>query len=219
MNVAQNDMIHRDLVARGIRDPLVIGAMAMVPREEFVPRRLAPQAYDDRPLPIPEGQTISQPYVVAWMTEALRLRSSDRVLEVGTGSGYAAAVVACIAREVYTIERHASLAETASQRLAHLGFHNVFVRIGDGTLGWPERAPFDAISVTASSPRAPSALLQQLAVGGRMVLPIGTEDDQWLIRILRVDERRFSAENLGSVQFVPLVGEEGWHERAEHQRG
>ncbi|MGZ3428520.1 MAG: protein-L-isoaspartate(D-aspartate) O-methyltransferase, partial [Polyangia bacterium] len=210
MNAARQNMVERQLIARGLYDPLVIGAMSSVAREAFLPPSLAEFAYDDRPLPIAEGQTISQPYVVAWMVEALELRPQDRVLEVGTGSGYAAAVIACIAREVQTIERHESLAQTAKDRLAHLGFHNVVVHCGDGTLGWPAAAPFDAIVVAAGGPAVPGELKRQLAIGGRMVIPVGEFRAQRLVRIRRVDEDKFTEEDLGGVQFVPLVGAQGW---------
>ncbi|HEX9103565.1 MAG TPA: protein-L-isoaspartate(D-aspartate) O-methyltransferase, partial [Polyangia bacterium] len=209
-STARREMVERQLVARGIRDPLVVAAMQSVPREAFLPPGLAEFAYDDRPLPIAEGQTISQPYVVAWMAEALELRSADRVLEVGTGSGYAAAVIACIAGEVHTIERHAALAQTATARLARLGYGNVVVHCGDGTLGLPAQAPFDAIVVAAGGPTVPDELQRQLVVGGRLVIPVGEYRDQRLVRIRRVDEERFEREDLGGVQFVPLVGAQGW---------
>ncbi|HEX6838329.1 MAG TPA: protein-L-isoaspartate(D-aspartate) O-methyltransferase, partial [Polyangia bacterium] len=210
MSERRREMVERQIAARGIADPRVLAAMAAVPREEFVPPSLAEFAYDDRPLPIAEGQTISQPYVVAWMVEALELRPGDRVLEVGTGSGYAAAVIARLAKQVHTIERHASLAETAAARLYRLGFHNVFVHCGDGTLGLPDRAPFDAIVVAAGGPQVPDQLERQLAVGGRMVIPVGEFREQRLVRIRRLDEDRFEREDLGGVQFVPLVGAHGW---------
>lgn len=207
---ARHEMVEAQLVSRGIRDPLVLEAIATVPREAFVPPHLAEFAYRDSPLPIAEGQTISQPYIVALMVEALALRSTDRVLEVGTGSGYAAAVIGCIARDVFTIERHAGLAETARERLARLSFANVQVRCGDGTLGWPEAAPFDAIVVAAGGPAVPDALTRQLAVGGRLVIPVGEYRAQRLVRVTRVDETHFDEEDLGAVQFVPLVGAQGW---------
>ena len=207
---ARREMVERQLIARGIRDSLVLEAMAKVPREAFVPAALAEFAYEDRPLPIAEGQTISQPYVVALMIETLELRASDRVLEVGTGSGYAAAVLACVAREVYTIERHASLAETAAARLQSLGLDNVKVRCGDGTLGWPEAAPFDAITVAAGGPTVPDELKRQLAVGGRLIIPVGEFRAQRLVRVTRIDESHFKQDDLGAVQFVPLVGAQGW---------
>lgn len=187
--------------------------MGVVPREEFLPSNLAEFAYEDTPLPIASGQTISQPYIVALMLEALQLRPGDRVLEVGTGSGYAAAVAGRIAREVWTVERHAELAEGAAATLRRLGQENVQVRHGDGTLGWPERAPFEAIVVAAGGPEIPSALVQQLAAGGRLVIPVGADRSlQTLIRVTRKPDGGVRKEDLGSVRFVPLIGVEGWTE-------
>jgi len=215
---ARRRMVETQLARRGVRDPAVLAAMGMVPRETFVPAPLAADAYDDGPLPIGEGQTISQPYIVALMTEALRLASGDRVLEIGTGSGYAAAVLAEIAAEVYTIERLAPLAESARRRLAELGYATVHVRCGDGTLGWPEHAPYDAIVVTAGGPEVPKALLDQLAVGGRLVMPVGgSPRAQHLVRVVRRATDDYGYEDLGDVAFVPLIGAEGWPE-AEHAR-
>jgi protein-L-isoaspartate(D-aspartate) O-methyltransferase len=200
----------RSLQGSGIRDAAVLAAVDEVPREAFLPPELAHFAYDDAPLPIGEGQTISQPYIVALMAEAARLRPSDRVLEVGTGSGYAAAVFSRVAREVYSIERHASLAEQASERLAALGYRNVHVRVGDGTLGWAEHAPYDAILVAAGGPEIPPALQAQLAPGGRLVMPVGeTPHSQQLIRLVRTNGR-VRKEDLGGVRFVPLIGQAGW---------
>jgi protein-L-isoaspartate(D-aspartate) O-methyltransferase len=173
-------------------------------------------AYEDGALPIGEEQTISQPYVVAVMTEALGLRPDDRVLEIGTGSGYAAAVLATIAAEVYTIERLEGLAESARRRLAELGYANVQVRHGDGSLGWPEHAPYDAIVVTASGPDVPTALLNQLAVGGRLVMPVGSKfGRQRLVRIQRTAADSYRRENLEGVVFVPLIGAQGWPETGD----
>ena len=204
-------MVQTQLVERGIGDPRVLDAMRAVPRERFVSRRLEHLAYSDAPLPIPEGQTISQPYVVAMMIEAAEVGPDDRVLEVGSGSGYSAAVLGRIASEVFAIERHPSLVEKARTRLAELGATNVHVRSGDGTLGWPEQAPYDAIVVSAGGPEVPESLLGQLAVRGRLVIPIGDEPRrQELVRIRRVDEQRFERASLGAVRFVPLVGHEGW---------
>ena len=204
------------IAARGVRDPSVLHAMRAVHREDFLPDHLAPDAYRDEPLPIGEGQTISQPYVVAAMTAALRLKPGNRVLEIGTGSGYAAAVLSAIAAEVHTIERIESLAEAARHRLAELGYTNVHVRSGDGTLGWPERAPFDAIAVTAGGPDVPRSLLQQLAVGGRLVMPVGsTPRLQRLVRVVRTGPDTFEREELEDVAFVPLIGAEGWPEGDE----
>jgi protein-L-isoaspartate(D-aspartate) O-methyltransferase len=186
-----------------------------VPRETFVPERLAEFAYDDTPLPIAEQQTISQPYVVALMAEALELGPGDRVLEIGAGSGYAAAVLSRIAREVWTVERHASLAREARERMGRLGYGNVQVVHGDGTLGWPERAPYDAIVVAAGGPEVPPALLDQLAPGGRLVIPIGPDPrTQSLVRVRRRPDGGHVREELGGVRFVPLIGAQGWNEGA-----
>ncbi|HEU5060815.1 MAG TPA: protein-L-isoaspartate(D-aspartate) O-methyltransferase [Kofleriaceae bacterium] len=203
-------MVERHIRARGVRDPRVLAAMAAVPREALVPPDLAEFAYRDSPLPIAEGQTISQPYIVAHMTEALRLRPTDRVLEIGTGSGYAAAVLAEVAGEVYTVERHAVLADSAREKLQALGYRNIHVRCGDGTLGWIEHAPYQGIVVAAGGPDLPDALLDQLAIGGRLVMPVGPSRLQELVRVTRKSRDEFEREDLGSVQFVPLIGQAGW---------
>jgi protein-L-isoaspartate(D-aspartate) O-methyltransferase len=204
-------MVQRQIAGRGVRDVAVLAAMRRVPRERFIPEYLSHRAYDDEPLPIGQGQTISQPYVVAWMTEALRLEPRDRVLEIGTGSGYAAAVLATIVAEVYTVERLERLAESARRRLADLGYANVHVRHGDGTLGWPEHAPYDAIVVTASGPDVPPSLLRQLAIGGYLVMPVGsTSLFQRLVRVVRQGEDAYEREMLEEVSFVRLIGAEGW---------
>lgn len=206
-------MVTRQLIARGLHDPAVLAAMRSVPRQAFVPAYLAEYAFDDGPLPIAEGQTISQPYVVAWMAEALHLEPTDRVLEIGTGSGYAAAVLSRIAAEVYTVERHAELAGGARKLLERLGYDNVHVLRGDGTRGWPEHAPYDAIAVAAGSHEVPPALLDQLAAGGRLVMPVGSgPEDQELLRITRLagtGPDQFRREELGGVRFVPLVSAGG----------
>lgn len=211
-------MIEFHIRARGIRNPRVIRAMDTVPREEFVAPDLTAHAYDDEPLPIEAGQTISQPYIVALMSEALQLRGGEDVLEIGTGSGYGAAVLAMLAGRVFTIERHAELAVSAQARLVRLGYHNVQVRCGDGTVGWPEHAPFGAIVVTAGGPEVPDALLEQLELGGRLVMPVGgSRGDQQLVRVTRIDVHHYRHENLGAVRFVPLIGQHGWDdEEVEH---
>jgi protein-L-isoaspartate(D-aspartate) O-methyltransferase len=204
-------MIREHLMGRGIRDSAVLAAMRQVPREAFVDPGMQELAYEDHPLPIAGGQTISQPYIVAYMTEALELSGTDRVLEIGTGSGYAAAVLSRIVDTVYSVERLEELARSARQRLERLGYTNVIVLEGDGTLGWPEHAPFDAIVVTAGAPRVPKPLLQQLARRGRLVIPVGSSSFlQNLIRVRRLGEDEFRYEDLCGVRFVPLVGVEGW---------
>jgi len=204
-------MVRRQLARRGIQDRRVLEALASVPREAFVPQNLAAYAYDDGPLPIGEGQTISQPYIVAFTAEALELSPEARVLDVGTGSGYAAAVLSLLAREVYGIERVEGLCRSARARLAELGYGNVLeVRCGDGTLGWPEHAPYDAIAVGAVGPRPPPALLGQLTLGGRLVMPIGPDGDQTLMRLTRTGPTSYHQEPLVGVRFVPLIGEQGF---------
>lgn len=208
-------MVNAHLAARGIRDERILEAFRSVPREDFVPEELSEFAYEDAPLPIGEGQTISQPYVVAVTIEALGLRGGERVLEIGTGSGYAAAVLSRIAKEVYTVERLEPLARSAKDRLERLGYSNVHVLCGDGTLGWRENAPYDAIAVAAGGPKIPEALLEQLAIGGRLVIPVGPdESSQSLVRVIRESETEFEKEDLGDVRFVPLIGEQGWAEPA-----
>jgi protein-L-isoaspartate(D-aspartate) O-methyltransferase len=210
---ARERMVRSQIEARGIRDPQVLVAMRQVPRHLFVPVHTRGSAYRDIPLPIGEGQTISQPYIVALMTEMLELTGKERVLEIGTGSGYQAAVLSMLAHEVYTVERLPSLARNAEELLRQLGYTNINVRIGDGTLGWAEHEPHDAIIVTAAPPEIPSPLLDQLADGGRLVAPIGPRWTQTLVRVRRKGEK-LHKEYLTSVAFVPLVGEYGWHEGA-----
>jgi protein-L-isoaspartate(D-aspartate) O-methyltransferase len=205
-------MVSDQLRRRDIIDPHVLAAFGSVPREQFVPGELAGNAYDDAPLPIGEGQTISQPYVVAMMVQALQLRGHERVLEIGTGSGYAAAILGSLVREVETVERIGELAAAAAARLAQLGFVNVHVHHSDGTLGWPPCAPYEAIAVAAGAPKPPRSLLDQLAIGGRLVVPHGDTEHQQLARITRRDVSRFEQEDLGEVRFVPLLGAEGWPE-------
>jgi protein-L-isoaspartate(D-aspartate) O-methyltransferase len=202
--VARERMVRDQIEARGVRDSLTLAAMRKVPRHELVPADVRAAAHDDNPLPIGLGQTISPPYIVGFMTEALRLRGGEKVLEVGTGSGYQAAVLAEIASEVYTIEIVAPLAERARADLARLGYTNVHVRAGDGYLGWPEAAPFDAIIVTAAAPRIPEPLLAQLKEGGRLVIPVG-EEYQSLVVVTR-KHPGFAETTVLPVRFVPMTG-------------
>jgi protein-L-isoaspartate(D-aspartate) O-methyltransferase len=209
-------MVEHQIRARGIEDPAVLHAMLTVPREAFVPEELRERAYTDAALPIPDGQTISQPYIVALMAAALRLKPTERVLEIGTGSGYAAAVLSRIAGEVYTVERHETLAHAARERLNALGYGNVRVAHGDGTLGWPEHAPYDAITVAASGPQVPETLRAQLKIGGRLVMPKGSSRiEQKLVRVTRTGEDEYAEESLVTVSFVPLIGREGWEDGGE----
>ena len=206
-------MIARDIVGRGIGDPHLLAAMRAVPREAFVPEGMAAHAYDDSPLPIGHGQTISQPYIVALMIAAAGVKPGDRVLEIGAGSGYAAAVLGRIAAEVIAIERHGELAERAAARLRRLGLANVEIVEGDGSGGCPARAPFDAILAAASGSHVPPVLRGQLAIGGRLVMPVGAPGEaQELVRVTRVGADDFREESLGAVRFVPLIGAEGWEE-------
>ena len=203
-------MVEHDLSNRAITDATVLAAMGTVPRERFMAADMAEFAYEDSPLPIESGQTISQPYIVAAMAQAAELGPADRVLEIGTGSGYGAAVLSRVAAEVWTVERHRDLADQARDRLAAVGYDNVFVQCGDGTLGWPEAAPFDAIVVTAGGPTVPQALVEQLADGGLLVIPVGDETrSQHLIRARRRGDE-LVPEDLGPVRFVPLIGAQGW---------
>jgi len=207
-------MVEEQIRKRGIRSPRVLEALARVPRHLFVPEDLIEHAYEDRALGIGERQTISQPYMVAAMTDYLELQGAERVLEIGAGSGYQAAVLAELAREVVTIEKNGSLAESARARLAALGYHNIRVEIGDGTLGWPESAPFDAILVAAAAPSIPPPLVAQLAEGGRLVIPVGQNDQQMLMRIRKLGNE-ISEEKLFPCQFVPLRGAYGWPDLRE----
>lgn len=202
-------MVRAQLEPRGITDAHVLDAMATVPRHLFVPREARAQAYGDRALPIDEGQTISQPYVVALMAQALGLSKTDRVLEIGAGSGYAAAVLSLLAGEVYAVERWPTLAESAQRRLHDLGYANVNVFAADGTAGLPAYAPFDGIVVSAAAPWVPRPLREQLGEGGRMVIPVGGRGEQVLLRVTRIDHQ-IRTEQLGEVRFVPLVGEHSW---------
>ena len=216
----RKEMVENAIFARGVRSELVLNAMRTVPREAFLPERLREFAYEDSPLPIEEGQTISQPYIVAFMTEALALRGGEKVLEIGAGSGYAAAVLSEIAADVYTVERHGPLAEKAAATLADLGYHNVHVLHGDGTRGWAAHAPYDAIIVGAGGPTIPESLKEQLKIGGRLVIPVGADQHvQELVRVTRIAQNEYRREDLADVRFVPLLGEEGWApEEAEPAR-
>jgi protein-L-isoaspartate(D-aspartate) O-methyltransferase len=204
-------MVEEQIAGRGIEDSAVVQAMRTVPRENFVPERYQSSAYNDSPLPIPGNQTISQPYVVALMISQLALDPDDCVLEIGSGSGYAAAVLSRIVREVHTVERVKELVDYARYRLDILGYDNVYVHHGDGTLGWPDAAPYNGIIVAAGGPAVPESLKYQLAEKGRLIIPVGpTERRQHLIRIIRMSKNDFQETELGAVAFVPLIGDEGW---------
>ncbi len=202
-------MVAQQLASQGIADPRVLAAMSDLPREEFVPKESWDEAYRDGPIPIGQGQTISQPYTVAMMCEALQLDGDEKVLEIGTGSGYAAGVLSRLARDVHTIERIPELASSAADRLHRLGITNVKVHIGDGSLGLAEEAPFDAIVVTAGGPDLPSAYGEQLAEGGRIVMPIGRRHDQTMCRYTKRNGT-LDREELGGFCFVPLIGKDAW---------
>jgi protein-L-isoaspartate(D-aspartate) O-methyltransferase len=204
-------MVKKQIAARGITDPQVLAAFRSVPRHLFVSEALMDQAYSDYPLPIGEQQTISQPFIVAEMTQALALEKNDRVLEIGTGSGYQAAILAKIVFRVYTMERIHPLLVRARQLFDSLQYHNIVTRYSDGTTGWRAEGPFDAIIVTAGAPRIPQSLVSQLAVGGRMVLPVGDQYSQELIKLVR-DESGIHQSNLGGCRFVKLIGEQGWQD-------
>jgi protein-L-isoaspartate(D-aspartate) O-methyltransferase len=209
---ARQWMVERQLAQRGIADERVLQAMRTVPRHKFVPEDLWDMAYRDTPLPIGHDQTISQPYIVAYMTQMLHLTPDDRVLEVGTGSGYQAAILSQLAKQVYTIERMKGLAQRADQILQELGYQNIQVRLGDGGYGWPDAAPFNAIIITAAAPEIPSPLIAQLAEGAPLVAPIGPAGYQELVRLYKKGDQT-KLEHLVPVAFVPLVGEHGWRER------
>jgi protein-L-isoaspartate(D-aspartate) O-methyltransferase len=209
----RGQMVRRQIEARGIFDALILDAFREVPREEFVDEEHRRWAYDDNPLPIEAGQTISQPYIVALMIEAAAIRPGDKVLEVGAGSGYAAAVISRIAERVVAIERHGELAKIARDRMARLGYDNVRIIQGDGTRGCPDEAPFDAILAAASGSHVPKPLVDQLAPGGRLVMPVGDPGFvQELVKVTKRPDGTTSQENLGGVRFVPLIGEEGWRD-------
>jgi protein-L-isoaspartate(D-aspartate) O-methyltransferase len=217
---ARHRMVEAHIARRGVRDVRVLSALRRVPREAFVDEGFEEFAYEDSPLPIGSGQTISQPFTVARMAEAAEVEEADRVLEIGTGSGYAAAILAELAAEVFTIERHRKLAEQAEGQLHALGYRNVCVKIGDGTKGWPDKAPFDAIVVSAGGPSVPVSLQEQLEIGGRLVIPVGDRrGEQRLLRVTRTGVNKFEEEDLGGVMFVPLIGEEGWVDENRRPQG
>lgn len=205
-------MVDTQIRARGVRDERVLRAMEKIPRHLFVEPALEDQAYADTPLPIGEGQTISQPYMVALMTEAMNLKGQEKVLEIGTGSGYQTAILAELSEQVFSIERISTLAAQARKILDALKYFNVAIRVGDGTLGWREEAPFDAIIVTAGAPNIPRPLVEQLAIGGRLVIPVGGRFTQELYRVTRLsdDPEAVKKEALGGCRFVDLIGEHGW---------
>jgi protein-L-isoaspartate(D-aspartate) O-methyltransferase len=208
---ARQRMVDEQIASRGIRDMRVLNAMSKIPRHLFVEEALHGQAYNDYPLPIGEKQTISQPYMVALMTEALEIKGDERVLEIGTGSGYQAAILAELAEWVYSIERIRSLANKARKLLDELNCYNVEIRVSDGTNGWKEKAPYQAITVTAGAPEIPEPLMDQLAPGGRLVVPVGNAFSQTLVRVLRT-KGGFKQEDMGGCHFVKLIGKHGWDE-------
>ncbi len=206
----RENMVRNQLIPRGISDVRVLEAMRRVPRHLFVSPALRDQAYGDYPLPIGDQQTISQPYIVAEMTQSLKIDKDDRVLEIGTGSGYQAAVLAQIVSRVYTVERKHSLFLQARSLFDQLGYYNIATRYSDGSTGWQEESPFDAILVTAGAPEIPEALVNQLAPGGRLVAPVGGADSQRLIKLVRDNSGRIRTSDLGGCRFVKLIGEQGW---------
>lgn len=209
--IERETMLRDHIAARGVQDKAVLTALGHVARENFLPTHLADLAYEDRPQPIGQGQTISQPYIVALMVEALRLKAGEKVLEVGTGSGYAAAILAEMGADVYTIERILELATLATKNLRDAGYEQVHVRQGDGSLGWVEESPFDAILVSAGGPSVPKSLREQLRIGGRLVMPVGPkETSQRLIQVMRSTETDYHHRDITGVRFVPLIGSEGW---------
>ncbi|MCK4508213.1 MAG: protein-L-isoaspartate(D-aspartate) O-methyltransferase [Desulfuromonadales bacterium] len=212
-SIARRRMVEGQVINRGVKDRRVIDAMLKVPRHKFVEEALEGQAYQDAPLPIGEKQTISQPYMVAVMSEALVLNGSETVLEVGTGSGYQAAVLALLADRVFSLERIPSLARRARKVLDECGFSKVNIRVADGTHGWQDMAPFDAIVVTAGAPEVPQDYLDQLTVGGRLIIPVGNRNDQILMRITRTGEQEYQEEQMLGCRFVPLIGNHGWQSK------
>lgn len=213
---ARNQMVEAQIARRGLRDLRVLAVMRTVPREVFLAPKFKELAYDDAPLPIAEGQSISQPYIVAAMLEAAEVHGNDKVLEVGSGCGYTAALLGRLADKVFAVEHRAALTEAARERLRALGYDNVELRTADGSSGWPQVAPFDAIIVSAGGPRVPESLKRQLAIGGRLVMPVGLPDEQRLVRLTRTGRKEFELENLGAVRFVKLIGAEGWNDEPRH---
>ena len=208
--ISRRRMVEEQVIDRGVTDPRVLAAMLKVPRHKFVEEALAGKAYQDAPLPIGEKQTISQPYMVAVMSEALMLDGSERVLEVGTGSGYQAAVLALLADRVFSLERIPSLARRARKVLDDNGFSKVNIRLADGTVGWQGMGPFDGIIVTAGAPKVPQEYQDQLSLGGRLIIPVGDRESQILMRITRVGEAEYKEEKMLGCRFVPLIGNQGW---------
>lgn len=208
--IARRRMVEQQVKRRGVSDPLTLDALLAVPRHLFVESGLRDQAYSDFPLPIGHKQTISQPFIVAYMTAALQLQGGERILEIGTGSGYQAAILSRIARQVYTVERISDLARNARKALDAIGAYNVHIRVSDGTFGWEDEGPFDAIITTAGAPHVPESLRAQLAVGGKLVIPVGDRGQQVLHRITRQSEARYQDEELLDCRFVPLIGAHGW---------
>ncbi len=211
-HVLRQKMIEEQIKRRGVRDAVTLDAMSVVPRHEFVPTLLQGSAYEDTPLPIGLGQTISQPYIVALMTQSAELKPDDSVLEIGTGSGYAAAILSRIVKQVFTIERIDDLAQRAKAAYKRLGYNNIEVKSGDGTRGWADKGPFDAILVTAGAPIIPNSLKEQLKPSGRLIIPVGDAFSQRLLRIRKLEDNTFVEETVEYVRFVPLIGEEGWRE-------
>jgi len=207
----RREMVEKQIVSRGVTDPLVRSAMSTVPRHLFVSEALVDSAYGDFPLPIGEGQTISQPYIIAEMTQSLNLKGQERVLEIGTGSGYQAAILAQIVYKVYTIERNNALFLQTRKLFDTLKYHNIVTRYSDGTQGWKQEGPFDAIIVTAGGQKIPSPLIEQLSPGGRLVMPVGDSFSQELIRLEKTEDRIHTT-NLGACRFVKLIGQHGWNE-------
>lgn len=206
----RSEMVQKQIIARGIQDSSTLKSMGKVPRELFVPPLIRNHAYDDSPLPIGEGQTISQPYIVALMTSALNLKPHETVLEIGTGSGYQAAILSRIVSHVYTVERLPQLVEGAKKVLDELHYANVEIKLDDGTLGWSEKGPFDAIIVTAGAPQIPASLKEQVKIGGRLVIPVGEAASQRLLIVKRISAEEWKEQVLEFVRFVPLIGEQGW---------